>query len=286
MELSGLEYKLIVESSPNMIWRSGLDGNCYYFNETWLRFTGRTMEQEMGDGWVSGVHPEDVDRCMETYLSAFRQREPFEMEYRLKRHDGLYRWINDRGVPVYHDGEFHGYIGSCMDVSEKIEGMRLTEMAHYDKLTGVYNRNYLEILIDYEYKRFERDKGSTVYLMMDIDNFKYFNDQYGHDFGDQVLSCVAGAIAQKLRHSDYIGRFGGDEFLAILPQSTVTDAMQVAQRILDEIATLNIENSYETIGLSIGIAAQQASVDPRMVLKSADEAMFRAKKSGGNQYST
>jgi diguanylate cyclase (GGDEF)-like protein/PAS domain S-box-containing protein len=286
MELSGLEYKLIVESSPNMIWRSGLDGNCYYFNETWLRFTGRTMEQEMGEGWVSGVHPEDVDRCMETYLSAFRQREPFEMEYRLKRHDGLYRWINDRGVPVYHDGEFHGYIGSCMDVSEKIEGMRLTEMAHYDKLTGVYNRNYLEILIDYEYKRFERDKGSTVYLMMDIDNFKYFNDQYGHDFGDQVLSCVAGAIAQKLRHSDYIGRFGGDEFLAILPQSTVTDAMQVAQRILDEIATLNIENSYETIGLSIGIAAQQASVDPRMVLKSADEAMFRAKKSGGNQYST
>jgi len=286
MELSGLEYKLIVESSPNMIWRSGLDGNCYYFNETWLRFTGRTMEQESGDGWVGGVHPEDVDCCMQTYLNAFHEREPFEMEYRLKRNDGLYRWINDRGVPVYHDGEFQGYIGSCMDVTEKVEGMKLTELAHYDKLTGVFNRNYLEILIDYEYKRFERDKGSTVYLMMDIDNFKYFNDEYGHDFGDHVLSSVADAISRRLRSSDYIGRFGGDEFLAILPQSTVSDAMLVAQRILDEIGTLNIENSYETIGLSIGIAAQESNIDPRTVLKSADEAMFRAKKSGGNQFAT
>jgi diguanylate cyclase (GGDEF)-like protein/PAS domain S-box-containing protein len=281
-----MEYKLIVESSPNMIWRSGLDGNCYYFNETWLKFTGKTMEQESGDGWVGGVHPEDVDFCMQTYLHAFHEREPFEMEYRLKRNDGLYRWINDRGVPVYHDGEFLGYIGSCMDVTEKIEGMKLTDMAHYDKLTGVFNRNYLEILIDYEYKRFERDKGSTVYLMMDIDNFKYFNEEYGHDFGDHVLSSVADAISRRLRSSDYIGRFGGDEFLAILPQSTVSDAMLVAQRILDEIGTLNIENSYETIGLSIGIAAQESNVDPRTVLKSADEAMFRAKKSGGNQFAT
>lgn len=286
MELSGLEYKLIVESSPNMIWRSGLDGSCYYFNETWLKFTGKTLEQESGEGWVGGVHPEDVDCCMQTYLNAFREREPFEMEYRLKRNDGLYRWINDRGVPVYHDGEFLGYIGSCMDVTEKIEGIRLTEMAHYDKLTGVYNRNYLEILIDYEYKRIERDKGSTVYLMMDIDNFKYFNDQYGHDFGDQVLSSVADAIARRLRSSDYVGRFGGDEFLAILPHSTISDAMLVAQRILDEIGTLNIENSYETIGLSIGIAAQKSNIDPRTVLKSADEAMFRAKKNGGNQFAT
>ena len=285
MELTGYEYKLIVESSPNMIWRSGLDGNCYYFNETWLKFTGKTMEQESGAGWLSGVHPDDMDFCMETYLDAFQKHLPFEMEYRLKRHDGLYRWINDRGVPVFdEDRVFVGYIGSCMDVTEKIEGQKLTEMAHYDKLTGVYNRNYLEILIDYEYKRFEREKSSTVYLMMDIDKFKYFNDEYGHDYGDQTLTSVACAISKKLRHSDYIGRFGGDEFLAILPQTTLVDARLIAQRILDEIAMLNIEHSNEKIGLSIGIAPQEMDVEPRTILKRADEAMFRAKKSGGNQF--
>ena len=285
MELTGYEYKLIVESSPNMIWRSGLDGNCYYFNETWLKFTGTTMEQESGAGWLSGVHPDDMDLCMETYLDAFQKHLPFEMEYRLKRHDGLYRWINDRGVPVFdEDRVFVGYIGSCMDVSEKIEGQKLTEMAHYDKLTGVYNRNYLEILIDFEYKRFEREKSSTVYLMMDIDKFKYFNDEYGHDYGDQTLTSVASAISRKLRHSDYIGRFGGDEFLAILPHTTLADARLIAQRILDEIAMLNIEHSNEKIGLSIGIARQETDVEPRIILKRADEAMFRAKKDGGNQF--
>ena len=285
MELTGREYQLIVESSPNMIWRSGLDGNCYYFNETWLRFTGRTMEQESGEGWFCGVHPDDAECCMQTYLSAFQQQVPFEMEYRLKRHDGVYRWINDRGVPVYStDRVFLGYIGSCMDVTDKIEGQKLTQMAHYDKLTGVYNRNYLETLIDYEYKRGERENGSTVYLMMDLDHFKYFNDVYGHQLGDQMLTKVACAIERKLRASDYVGRYGGDEFLVILPQTTLPDAKLIAQRILDEIATLQLENIDEKIGLSIGIAEQKPGIEPREILKLADEAMFRAKKCGGNQY--
>jgi len=285
MELSCHEYKLIVESSPNMIWRSGLDGNCYYFNETWLRFTGRTMEQEQGDGWFGGVHPEDADFCMKTYLDAFQQHLPFEMEYRLKRHDGAYRWINDRGVPVFGaEREFLGYIGSCMDVTEKVEGMRLTEMAHYDRLTCVYNRNYLEILIDYEYKRIEREKGNAVFLMLDIDHFKCFNDEYGHDFGDKVLSAVASAISKKLRSSDFIGRYGGDEFLVILPQTSVSAAGRIAQRILEDCAALKIEDSQEKIGLSIGLSELKPGSKPKVVLKRADEAMFRAKRNGGNQF--
>jgi PAS domain S-box-containing protein len=114
------EYRLLVEHSPVMIWRSGPDAKCDYFNGTWLEFTGRTLGQEMGDGWAEGVHPEDLARCVAHYREHFDRREAFEMEYRLRRHDGAYRWIFDRGVPFADEsGAFGGFIGSCVDVEDR-----------------------------------------------------------------------------------------------------------------------------------------------------------------------
>jgi PAS domain S-box-containing protein len=118
--LTSTEYRLLVQHSPVMIWRSGVDAKCDYFNKTWLAFTGRGIEQEMGDGWIEGVHRDDLDRCVAHYIDHFRRREPFEMEYRLRRHDGTYRWIFDRGVPFSDEnGDFAGFIGSCVDVDER-----------------------------------------------------------------------------------------------------------------------------------------------------------------------
>lgn len=137
--LTADEYRVIVEHSPVLIWRSGLDAKCDYFNETWLEFTGRTMEQESGDGWAEGVHPDDFQRCLDIYLGHFERRLPFEMEYRLKRHDGVYRWILDRGAPFKDAaGSFAGFIGSCIDVDDKRRaqeelarrGERALEVAH------------------------------------------------------------------------------------------------------------------------------------------------------------
>jgi two-component system CheB/CheR fusion protein len=122
------QYRLLVESSPVMIWRSGLDAKCDYFNDTWLAFTGRTFEQELGNGWAEGVHSEDLDRCVGIYLDHFARRAVFEMEYRLRRHDGAYRYIFDRGVPFFEDsGQFAGFIGSCIDIDERVQARALLE---------------------------------------------------------------------------------------------------------------------------------------------------------------
>jgi len=96
------------------------NGLCTFFNQTWLRFTGRTLEEEWGVGWAEGVHFEDFQRCMDTYIAAFNQRRVFEMEYRLRRADGEFRWVLDRGTPRYTpEGSFAGYIGSCVDITER-----------------------------------------------------------------------------------------------------------------------------------------------------------------------
>jgi len=113
-------FRLVATSAPVMIWMSGTDKLCTYFNQPWLEFTGRTLQQELGNGWAERVHPEDLERCMRTYTESFDQRAPFRMEYRLRRHDGEYRWFFDDGVPRFNtDGSFAGYIGSAIDVTER-----------------------------------------------------------------------------------------------------------------------------------------------------------------------
>jgi len=112
-------YLKIFEEFPALIWRSRLDKLCDYFNKTWLDFTGRTMEQEFGNGWAEGVHPDDFDSCVQTYVAAFDKRQSFLMEYRMKNKLGDYCWIRDFGRPFYDlDNTFLGYIGSCYDITE------------------------------------------------------------------------------------------------------------------------------------------------------------------------
>ena len=286
MDLSYSEYKAIVESSPNMIWRAGTDAKCNYFNVTWLKFTGKMIEEELGDGWAKGVHPEDLEFCFRLYSESFNKRKAFEMEYRLKRCDGQWRWINDRGVPIFgENGIFLGFIGSCMDVTEKIEGKKLTEMAHNDKLTGLYNRNYLEYLLDSEFHKARQEKTDLIILMMDVDHFKFFNDNFGHGFGDKILYSVAQKISENIRETDIAGRYGGDEFLAILPRTTVGGAQIIANRILDSVNKLMIDDNLTEIDLSIGIVKKSNEKGVCEIIEKADKAMYHAKQTGGNRFS-
>jgi PAS domain S-box-containing protein len=116
---SEARFQAMADKAPVLIWMTGIDGLCNYFNKPWLEFTGRTMEQEVGIGWTEGVHPDDVQGCFDIFLPAFQARKPFRMEYRLRRADGEYRWMIESGIPRYTGGgEFAGYIGSNIDITE------------------------------------------------------------------------------------------------------------------------------------------------------------------------
>ena len=113
-------FRTMADHSPVLLWMAGTNAECEFFNQRWLAFTGRALEQEIGNAWAEGVHPEDFQACMHTFLNAFIARRDFAMEYRLRRFDGEYRWIYDQGTPRYEpDGTFAGFIGSCVDITEQ-----------------------------------------------------------------------------------------------------------------------------------------------------------------------
>lgn len=140
-------YRTLADSGQALIWTSGIDMLCNYFNRVWLEFTGRTLEQELGSGWTENVHPDDKQHCIAVYTQSFNKREKFSMEYRIKRKDGEYRWFIDEGCPRFDsEGEFIGYIGHCIDNTERklaeIELIRAKEKAEEnDRLKTAFLHN-------------------------------------------------------------------------------------------------------------------------------------------------
>jgi len=164
-------FRNMADASPIMIWMSGLDMGCTYFNKQWLDFTGRTMEEELGTGWTENIHPEDYIRCLDTYAKSFDLRRSFEMEYQLRRSDGAYRWIYDKGTPCFSspDHVFLGYIGSCLDITQRRESEAILRKAHEE----LYRmKNQLEAENVYLQQELQRDS-SFGEIVGESDAIKY-----------------------------------------------------------------------------------------------------------------
>jgi PAS domain S-box-containing protein len=118
------QFRQLADSAPFPIWSSGTDAMRNFVNRAWLEFRGRSPEQEMGSGWTDGLHPDDRDRCIETYIKSFTSRETFQLQYRLQRGDGAYTWVEDHGTPRNQgDGSFAGYLGTVTDITGRKRGI-------------------------------------------------------------------------------------------------------------------------------------------------------------------
>lgn len=180
--LSSAEYHALVEQAPILIWRANKEALCDYFNDRWLAFRGRTMEQEYGNGWAEGVHPDDFERCLKIFLDGFHKHEIFEMKYRLLRFDGAYRWLFDRGVHYYEDnGDFAGYIGSCIDVHEQVEAQEALQAKLEEELRML--KGIIPICM--HCKEIRDDKGSWNQLEKYIS--EHSEAQFSHGICEKCL---------------------------------------------------------------------------------------------------
>jgi PAS domain S-box-containing protein len=225
MHESELRFRGMADAAPVLIWVSDTTKGCTWFNKWWLEFTGRTMEQLIGNGWADDVHPDDLERCLHIYVTNFDVRRPFSMDYRLKRRDGEYRWVLDNGLPRFDpDGKFAGYIGSCVDITERRQiEEKVRETEHETKL-------HLETLVQ------ER----TAELQEIIAELEHFSYTITHDmraplrsmqgFGGLLLEDTGNHLTSN--SADYLRRIVGS---AHRMDALIRDSLQYARVVRESV---------------------------------------------------
>lgn len=281
-------YLTLFEEFPTMIWRLGVDGQCDYLNRAWLDFTGRTLQEEKGEGWLQVIHQEDLEGFRQLLQKALSKQDPFSAEVRAQRRDGLWRWILKIGRPFHGlDGEFAGYIGASFDITERKEQEEeLRVSATHDPLTALPNRRLLEDRLRVALAQASRKNLRVGVILMDLDNFKEINDKWGHLVGDEVLVELGRRLCTMVRGGDTVARLGGDEFVVVLPEiARARDAQKVAKRVLEAIGRpVCINNEELRISSSLGTAIfPDHGGSPEVLLERADQALYQAKAAGGNR---
>ncbi len=282
-------FRTLADSVPVLLWMAEADGRCTWFNRAWLDFTGRSLEQEIACGWAEGIHPDDRERCLQSYAQAFSARVPFAIEYRLRSAAGDYRWLVDYGAPRRtQSGSFAGFVGCATDITDRKDAeARIRRLAYFDALTDLPNRALLLDRVKTALAHAARHELELALLYLDLDRIKTVNDTLGHAAGDTILRETGRRLGSALREGDTVARLGGDEFVALLPQvRDRADAAHVAEKLLGCLAhPFPVAGTGVTLTASIGIALYpRDGRDADTLLKHADMALYRAKAAGRNTY--
>jgi diguanylate cyclase (GGDEF)-like protein/PAS domain S-box-containing protein len=287
----------LVNAAAPLFWIADAEGNIVEDMPGWRTFTGQTFEQARGTGWWNAVHPGDRKQVKAAWREALHHGRLYEANYRIRRADGEYPHFTVRAVPVRNaDGAIREWLGICFDVSEQrrqecqfaetqarmVEALRA--QAVRDPLTGLYNRYYLQETMPRECRQAQRRRTPFSVAMLDIDNFKQFNDLHGHQAGDKVLKELGKLLLVTVRTSDIVCRYGGEEFLLVLFDAELPVALTSLNRICQEIKHRRIVYRGQvlpSVTLSAGIAQFPAhGTSTSDLLHAADQALYAAKGQG------
>jgi diguanylate cyclase len=292
----------LADSLPQIVWMAGADGAMTYFNRRWYEYTGLSGQESLGFAFRQALHPGDAERAMARWERAWRQGEPFEVEYRLfSRPLGAYRWFLARANAV-HDasGAIVQWSGTCTDIDAqkrfedevrrhaaelKASRAELAHLVRHDGLTGLPNRMLFEDRLQQALATADRHGHLVAVFFIDLDGFKRVNDTLGHHVGDAVLQEVARRLAGAVRGSDTVARLGGDEFVVLASDlDRPEDAMALARKLLARTGD-PYELAEERVRLtaSVGVSVYPDDADSATtLLRHADVAMYRAKQGGKN----
>lgn len=288
LRASLVELTQVVRTLPQIVWVTRPDGWHTYFNQNWMDFTGLTLEESLGHGWNPPFHPEDRDRAARRWAEATSTGERYEIEYRLRRHDGVYHWMLGRALPLRdEDGEIVSWFGTCTDIDElKTAQAREAELlaelerrATHDPLTGLANRDLLferlDLLLD------QRHRTGIAVAYIDLDGFKHINDALGHPAGDRVLTEVADRLGAAVRAGDVVARMGGDEFVVVGEAVLEAGAQDLARRIRNTIeGPVSVDGAEVTVRASVGLTFVPPGVEVHAsdIVSRADHAMYAVKR--------
>jgi diguanylate cyclase len=292
----------LADTLPQIIWTATPDGCVTYFNKQWYAYTGLSVEESLGLGFVDAIHPRDRARTLKRWERAWRFGEPYEIEYRLySRGLGEYRWFLGRGRALHDDcGTVIMWTGTCTDIETlkrfeaqvrrhaaelKESRAELARLARHDGLTGLPNRLLFEDRLQHALAAADRHQQCAAVFFIDLDGFKRVNDTLGHVAGDTLLREVAQRLQGSLRGSDTLARMGGDEFVALAGDfDTPEDAVPLARKLLMNVSMpYDLGDQRVRVTASVGVSVYPKDAGSAgSLLRHADIAMYRAKQSGKN----
>lgn len=313
---SEVRWQFALEGAGDGVWDWNAQNNQVFYSKQWKTMLGYA-DDEIGnslDDWKERVHPDDLSFVLDEINKHFSGQIPFySSEHRLLCKNGEYKWILDRGKVIQwtDDKKPLRVIGTHTDITEskqaekaikmaneqlrsqiaEIEQLQkeLREQALHDPLTDLYNRRYLKETLERELKRVKREKIPLSVIIIDIDNFKKINDTYGHQVGDEFLKKIADMISSNTRGSDIACRYGGEEYLLVMPGTSVKSAASRAEQLRLECAKIQIpyKNKKLSVTLSFGVASfPDHSQEAEDIVIKADKALYKSKRSGRNCITT
>jgi diguanylate cyclase (GGDEF)-like protein/PAS domain S-box-containing protein len=293
-ELNGRDAQLrfaLTEASDGL-WDWNLQTNEVFFSPQLMRMLGygpHEMRPTLAT-WLNNLHPDDAHavRCvLDEHLQGTRER--YVAEYRLRNRNGHYLWVHDRGRVCERDdkGEPLRVVGMVKNITDRKQmELALQNLASHDPLTGLLNRRECDHILERQLELCRRLKVPMGLCFFDLDHFKRINDQFGHAVGDKVLQQVAQLVETQVRTTDYLFRWGGEEFLLICTDTPLADLALLAEKLRESVAQLRWEHDgvLYSVTCSFGVAAFPAHAsEVESLFIAADSALYRAKANGRNR---